>query len=114
MAANNETGALQPIAEAAAIVHEAGGVLHTDAVQMAGRLPIDIRELGADLLTLSAHKIGGPKGVGALVLAEGADVQSPDDRRRSGKPAAVLEPRMWRASSASVWPQSWRARIWRA
>jgi cysteine desulfurase len=90
MAANNETGALQPIAEAAAIIHEAGGVLHTDAVQMAGRLPIDIRGLGADLLTLSAHKIGGPKGVGALILAEGADIRplmtggGQEGRRRPG------------------------------
>lgn len=90
MAANNETGALQPIAEAAAIVHEAGGVLHTDAVQMAGRLPIDIRGLGADLLTLSAHKTGGPKGVGALILAEGADIRplmtggGQESRRRPG------------------------------
>ncbi|ODR98870.1 cysteine desulfurase [Methyloceanibacter methanicus] len=74
MAANNETGALQPVAEAAEIVHAAGGVLHTDAVQMAGRLPLDIGALKADLMTLSAHKIGGPKGVGALVLAEGAEV----------------------------------------
>jgi cysteine desulfurase len=75
MAANNETGAVQPIAEAAGLVHEAGGVLHTDVVQMAGRLPLDMAALGADLLTLSAHKIGGPKGVGAVVLADGASVQ---------------------------------------
>ena len=71
MVANNETGALQPIKEAAAIVHEAGGLLHVDAIQALGKIPLDIRALGADLLTVSAHKIGGPKGVGALVLAEG-------------------------------------------
>ena len=59
MLANNETGVVQPVAEAAAIVHAAGGLLHVDAVQAAGRIPCDIGMLGADLLTLSAHKIGG-------------------------------------------------------
>ncbi len=71
MAANNETGALQPVAEAARIVHEAGGLLHVDAIQALGKLPFDINEIGADLATFSAHKIGGPKGVGALVITEG-------------------------------------------
>jgi cysteine desulfurase len=71
MAANNETGALQPIAEAAAIVHAAGGLLHVDAIQAFGKIPFDIKAIGADLATFSAHKIGGPKGVGALVAAEG-------------------------------------------
>jgi cysteine desulfurase len=67
MLANNETGVVQPVAEAAAIVHAAGGLLHVDAVQAAGRISIDINALGADLLTLSAHKIGGLKGTGALI-----------------------------------------------
>jgi cysteine desulfurase len=67
MLANNETGIVQPVAEAAAIVHAAGGLLHVDAVQAAGRIPVAIDAVGADLLTLSAHKIGGAKGVGALV-----------------------------------------------
>lgn len=71
MLANNETGALQPIPELAAIVHDAGGLLHVDAVQAFGKIPIDIKLLQADLLSISAHKIGGPKGIGALVLANG-------------------------------------------
>jgi cysteine desulfurase len=71
MLANNETGAIQPVAAAAEIVHEAGGLLHVDAIQAFGKIPLDMGELGADLLTLSAHKIGGPKGIGALVLSGG-------------------------------------------
>jgi cysteine desulfurase len=90
MAANNETGAIQPVAEASKIVHEAGGLLHTDAVQAAGRIKLDMTALGADMLSLSAHKIGGPKGVGALVLSEGASVEpllkggGQERRRRAG------------------------------
>lgn len=71
MLANNETGAVQPVAEAAEIVHAAGGLLHVDAIQAFGKIPFDMNTLHADLVTLSGHKIGGPKGVGALVLAEG-------------------------------------------
>src|SRR5581483_5984129 len=72
MAANNETGVVQPISEVAAMAHEVGGLLHVDAVQLAGRLRCDIGELGADLLTVSAHKLGGPKGAGALIRREEA------------------------------------------
>jgi cysteine desulfurase len=70
MLANNETGAVQPVREAAEIAHAAGGLLHVDAIQAFGKIPFDINAIGADLITLSAHKIGGPKGVGALILAE--------------------------------------------
>jgi cysteine desulfurase len=71
MLANNETGALQPVAEAAEMVHASGGLLHVDAIQAFGKIPFDIKALHADLATVSAHKIGGPKGVGAVILAEG-------------------------------------------
>jgi cysteine desulfurase len=74
MAANNETGVVQPIPEIAAMVHEAGGLLHVDAVQVAGRIPYSVNEMGADLLSISAHKLGGPMGVGALVRRTGAPV----------------------------------------
>lgn len=67
MLANNETGVVQPVAQAAHLVHAAGGVLHVDAVQAVGRIPCDINALGADFLTLSGHKIGAPKGIGALI-----------------------------------------------
>jgi len=77
MAANNETGALQPIEQAAEMVHASGGLLHVDAIQVLGKLSFDINNMGADLVTLSAHKIGGPKGVGALVLAEGVSGLEP-------------------------------------
>jgi len=77
MLANNETGAVQPVVEVAAMVHAAGGLLHVDAVQAFGKMPMDITRLGADLVTLSAHKIGGPKGVGAVVLADPLSAREP-------------------------------------
>jgi cysteine desulfurase len=71
--ANNESGVIQPIVEAARLVRAAGGWLHVDAIQSAGKIPVDIRALMADSLTLSAHKLGGPQGVGALVMGEGRE-----------------------------------------
>jgi cysteine desulfurase len=71
MLANNETGAVQPVAQVAEIVHAAGGLLHVDAIQAFGKIPCDINRMNADLVALSAHKIGGPKGIGAVILADG-------------------------------------------
>jgi cysteine desulfurase len=68
MAANNETGVIQPLEEIGQAVHEVGATLHVDAVQAAGRLPLDLERWRADSVSLSAHKIGGPQGAGALVL----------------------------------------------
>lgn len=74
MAANNETGVLHPLAEAAALCRAAGALLHVDAVQAAGRLPLSLDALGADSLALSGHKLGGPAGAGALLLRPGLDL----------------------------------------
>ena len=74
MRANNETGVVQDTARAAALVHQAGGWLHVDATQAAGKLPLSMSETGADLLTLSSHKLYGPKGIGALVVRAEVDL----------------------------------------
>ncbi|MFQ5984061.1 MAG: cysteine desulfurase family protein [Alphaproteobacteria bacterium] len=70
MLANNETGVIEPVAEVAALAHADGALVHCDAVQAAGKVPVNMAALGIDLLTLSAHKLGGPQGAGALVVGD--------------------------------------------
>jgi cysteine desulfurase len=70
--ANNETGVVQPLAEIARLTHRAGGILHSDAVQAFGKIPVDLATLGIDIATVSAHKLGGPQGVGAILFGPGA------------------------------------------
>ena len=88
--ANNETGVLQPVARVAAMAKAHGLSIHTDAVQAAGRIAVDFETLGVDFLSLSAHKLGGPKGVGALVIRESASLPAyiagggQERRRRAG------------------------------
>lgn len=91
MLANNETGVMQPIAEVARIAHAHGALVHCDAVQAAGRIPVDLARLGVDSLALSAHKFGGPMGAGALALVDPLALfapllrgGAPEGRRRAG------------------------------
>ena len=90
MLANNEIGTIEPIKELAAVAHERGVLFHTDAVQAVGHIPIDVKELGVDMLSLSAHKFHGPKGCGAFYLRTGLRIANLIDgggherRRRSG------------------------------
>jgi cysteine desulfurase len=90
MLANNETGVIQPIREIAAVAHAHGAVIHIDAVQALGKIPVNFGLLGVDLMTLSAHKLGGPQGVGALIIRDGLAIRplieggGQELRRRAG------------------------------
>jgi cysteine desulfurase len=89
MMANNETGVVQPVAEVAAAARRLDAVMHVDAVQAPGRLDIDFAEIGADAMVLSAHKLGGPRGVGALIIRDGVALMpfikgGGQERRRRG------------------------------
>jgi cysteine desulfurase len=122
MHANNEIGTIQPVAALAAIAHEHGALMHTDAVQTAGKVPVDVRALGVDLLSLSAHKFNGPKGAGALWIKRGTRMQPTatggkhERNRRAGTEnvaaiaglgvAAVLAAQGWRRGCSRA-PSGW-------
>src|SRR4051812_6666548 len=98
MWANNEVGTVQPVAELVAVAHEHGIPVHTDAVQAVGAVPVDFAASGADLLTFSGHKIGGPQGIGALLARRDVGVVPPThgggggQQQRSGTPGTPAIP----------------------
>ncbi|MEX0922981.1 MAG: cysteine desulfurase family protein [Rhodovibrionaceae bacterium] len=115
MLANNETGAVQPVAAAAEICHRHGALLHCDAVQAFGKMEVDVAGLGVDLLSISAHKLGGPQGSGALVLRPGLEFASQikgggqERRRRAGTENVAAIAGFAAAAQAAVAAlQDWR------
>jgi len=96
MHANNEVGTLQPVRELADLVHAAGGLVHTDAAQSGGKIPVQVEELGVDMLSLAGHKLQAPKGIGALYIRTGTRLEplihgaGHEDGRRSGTESALL------------------------
>ncbi|MGO1118032.1 cysteine desulfurase family protein [Rhodovibrionaceae bacterium A322] len=121
MLANNETGVLQPLSEIAAVVKEFGGWLHCDAIQAAGKIPLDFTALGLDLMTLSAHKLGGPQGVGALIFKEALPLKplvkggGQEKRRRAGTENVAGIAAFGAAAAAALrdLPEGDKLAIWR-
>ena len=89
MHANNELGTVQPIQEIAALAREAGVLFHSDGVQAAGKIPVDVKALGVDLYSISGHKLYAPKGIGALYVKHGTRLRSDSVRRTSRAGAAA-------------------------
>jgi cysteine desulfurase len=124
MLANNETGVIQPVARVAEIARRHGALVHCDAVQAAGRLTLDMKALGVHLMTLSAHKIGGPQGIGALIVEDGVRIEpllkggGQESRRRAGTQnlpgaagfAAAARAAMAQLPAGGV-PAAWRDRL---
>jgi cysteine desulfurase len=106
MLANNETGVVQPVAALAALARRAGALFHTDAVQAIGKIDVDVRELGVDLLSLTAHKFGGPKGAGALWVRRGvpmASVLTGGRQERNRRPGTENVPAIAGFGAAASW-----------
>jgi cysteine desulfurase len=105
---NNEVGTIQPVPEIAERVKERGGIMHTDAVQAFGKIDIDVRKLGVDLLTISGHKIGAPKGIGAMYIRRGTQIDplfhggSQDRGRRPGTENVAYAVALARAAELAV------------
>jgi cysteine desulfurase len=116
MAANNETGVLMPLGELARLAHAHGALLHVDATQQIGKLPFDFQLCGADLVSLSAHKFGGPKGVGALLVRQGLNWQAlwPGSQERARRGGTENLPGILGMAAAAqalmISPDAWLAR----
>jgi len=113
MHASNEVGTIQPIKDMAAMAREKGIFFHTDAVQSMGKIPVNVDELGVDLLTVSGHKIYGPKGVGALYIRKGTRWRQTLFTVAPRKGCAGPVRKMYPASSGWAKPASWRHGTWR-